>query len=158
MKKASVVLIPLLMLSLWASLASAQGGPRMHGGMMGGGGPGILPPLVLKNLDLTDEQETQVKGIMETHRETFRALFSQLKATHEALADKFYAPGEVNASDLTPQTQQMNQLQEQLTNEKLKVDLEVREVLTPEQLTKAAEIKNQMKAMHAQMRSLFEEQ
>ena len=39
MKKASFVVVPLLLLSLYAFSASAQGGPRMHGmrgGMMGG--------------------------------------------------------------------------------------------------------------------------
>lgn len=158
MKKVSFVFPLLFMLSLWATPASAQGGPPGPGGLMMGGGPGLLPPFVLKKLDLTDEQQAQVKGIIETHRETFRTLFGQLETAREELADKFYASGELSATDLTTQTQQINQVQEQITNEKLKVDLEVRAVLTPEQLTKAAQIKDQLETMHAEMKSLFKEQ
>ena len=49
----------------------------------------------------------------------------------------------------------LHKLRERLADEGLKVALEVRAVLTPEQLTKAADIRRQMEALHAQMRSLL---
>jgi Spy/CpxP family protein refolding chaperone len=63
----------------------------------------------------------------------------------------------VQATDLTAQMQRMAQLREQLTEEGLKVALEMRRLLTPEQLAKAAEIKDRMRALHAEMRGLFRE-
>ena len=47
------------------------------------------------------------------------------------------------------------QLREQLAQEGLKVGIEVRDVLTPEQLTKAAEIKDRIRALRTEMRGLF---
>jgi Spy/CpxP family protein refolding chaperone len=51
--------------------------------------------------------------------------------------------------------QRMAQLREQLAQEGLKVALEVRAVLTPEQLIKAGEIKDRMRALHSEMRGLL---
>jgi Spy/CpxP family protein refolding chaperone len=80
-----------------------------------------------------------------------------LKKAHESLTEKFFASGEVRAEDLTLQMQRVAQLREQLMQEGLKVALEVRGVLTPEQLAKAGEIKDRMKSLHSEMRSLFKE-
>lgn len=124
---------------------------------MMGDGPGMMLPLMLKKLDLTTEQNTQVQNIMAAHRDTFKALFTQLEAAHEEMANKFFASGALGAADLTSQTQAVSQIREQLMNEGLKVALEVRGVLTPAQLAKAAQLKDQMQAIHAEMRSLFEE-
>ena len=41
--------------------------------------------------------------------------------------------------------------------EGLKVGVEIRNVLTPDQLTKAAQIKEKMQTMHEQMRGLMED-
>ena len=161
MKKVSIVFLGLVALSIWAAPVFAQGhmrmGPRGPGGMMMGDGPGMMLPLMLKKLDLTAEQDTQVQNIMATHRDAFKALFTKLEAAHEEMANKFFTPGQLSAADLASQTQVVSQIREQLMNEGLKVALEVREVLTPDQLAKAAQLKDQMQALHAQMRSFFEE-
>jgi Spy/CpxP family protein refolding chaperone len=152
--------VGIVVLSLWA--ATVYGQPRQGMGGMGAGrmmedGPGMLLPLVLKSIDLTKEQEKQVHEIMTAHHATFRPLFSELQATQKDLVDKLFAPEDVQATDLTAQMQRMAQLREQLTEEGLKVALEVRRLLTPEQLAKAAEIKDRMRALHAEMRGLFRE-
>jgi Spy/CpxP family protein refolding chaperone len=125
---------------------------------MMGDAPGMMLPLVLKGVDLTDEQEKRVHEIMEAHHATFRTLFSELQAAHKDMADKLFAPGEVRAEDLTTEMQRVAQLREQLMREGLKVALEVRGVLTPDQLAKAAELKERMRALHTEMRGLFKEQ
>ena len=120
---------------------------------MMGDGPGMMLPLVLKKLNLTDEQKTQVQGIMESYRETVQPLFQQLKTLHEGMADKFYTSGDLTADDFTSQTQQTSLLQEQIKNAGLNAALNVRAVLTPDQLAQAAQIKSQMQALWAQMHS-----
>jgi Spy/CpxP family protein refolding chaperone len=158
MTKSRRVWIGLVVLSLWAATAYAQ--PRFgmgHGHMMGDA-PGMMLPLVLRGVDLTDEQEKQVHEIREAHRARFRSLFSELRAAQEEMADKLLAPGEMRAEDLTAQMQRVAQLRQQLMQEGLKVALEVRGVLTPAQLAKAAEIKERMRALYSEMRGLFKEQ
>lgn len=148
----------IVVLGLWAAAGYAQ--PRQGMGAPGPGrmmedGPGMLLPLVLKGIDLTDAQEKRVQEIMAAHRTTFRTLFGELQATHKVLADKLFAPAQVRVEDFTVQMQRIAQLRDQLMHEGLKVAIEVRELLTPEQLVKAAEIKDRMRALHTEMRGLF---
>jgi Spy/CpxP family protein refolding chaperone len=161
MQKSRLAWIGVVALSLWAMTVYAhpRGGMGWMGpGRMMGDAPGMMLPLVLKGVDLTDAQEKQVHEIMAAHRATFRTLFSQLQAAHKDVADKLFAPGNVQAADLTPEMQRVAQLRAQLMQEGLQVALAVRAVLTPEQLAKAAEIKDRMRALHTEMRGLFKEQ
>jgi Spy/CpxP family protein refolding chaperone len=159
MRRFSAVMLPLVALGLWSAIAYGQ----PHWGMRGMGlgmmrdSTGMLLPLVLKGVDLTPEQETRVHEIMEARRATLRTLSQQLRQAHDELSDKLLAPGDVQSADFAPSLQRIAQLREQLMQEGLKVALEVRRVLTPEQLVKAAELKERMKALHTEMRSLFKE-
>ncbi len=163
MKKYGIVLIGLVAVSLWFATVYGQDYHRfgMKGrgsrGMMMGGGPGMMLPLMLKGVDLTAEQEEQVKKIMANHRQTFRTLFRQLRVANEEMSDKLFAPGEVQADNLTPLVQKVAQLREQLMQEGLKAALEVRGVLTSEQLAQAAQLKKRMQELRSEMRSLFKE-
>ena len=150
-----IVALSLLTATVYAHPRSGMG--PMGPGHMAGDAPGMMLPLVLKGVDLTDEQEKQVREIMAAHRVTFRTLFSELQAAHKDMADKLFAPGEVRAEDLTAQMQRVAQLREQLMREGLKVALEVRGMLTPQQLAKAAELKERMDALHTEMQGLFKE-
>jgi len=159
--KKRFVLAGLVVLSLWAVPVFARDHMRMRSwgpGMMMGDGPGMMMPLLLKKADLTAEQKAQVRKIMENHRDTFRSLFSQLEAANQRLADKLLAPGDLQSGDLTSQIQQITQFRGQLIQEGIKAALEVRGVLTAEQLAKAAQFKDKMRTLHAEMRGLFEEQ
>jgi Spy/CpxP family protein refolding chaperone len=158
MRTSRVAWVGIMALSLWA--ATVYGQPHHGMGMMGarhlmGDAPGMMLPLVLKGIDLTAAQEQQVHDIMKAHRATFRTLFSELRSAHKDVADRLFAPGDVQADDVAAQMRRVAQLREQLMQEGLKVALEVRGVLTPEQLTKAAEIKDRMRALHTEMRQLF---
>jgi Spy/CpxP family protein refolding chaperone len=160
MHTSRLVGVGIVLLSLWAATASAQ--PRQGVGGMGSGrmledGPGMLLPLVLKGIDLTAAQEQRVHEIMTAHRATFRTLFAEMQTAHKDLADKLFAPGDVQVADFTTQMQRLAQLREQLMREGLQVAIQVREVLTPEQLVKAAEIKDRLRALHTEMRGLFRE-
>jgi Spy/CpxP family protein refolding chaperone len=160
MRKSRLTWVGIVALSLWA--VTVYGQPRHGMGMMGpgrmmGDAPGMMLPLVLKGVDLTDEQENQVHEIMKAHRATFRTLFSELQVAHKDVADKLFASGDVRAEDLAAPMQRVARLREQLMQEGLKVALEVRGLLTPEQLAKASELKERMRALHTEMRGLFKE-
>jgi Spy/CpxP family protein refolding chaperone len=159
-KTARLMFVSLVATTVVAATVFAH--PRGGMGHMGAGrmmedGPGMLLPMILHSVDLTPEQETRVHEIMKAHHATFRPLFGELKNAQEAMAERLFAPGEVRAEDLSAQMQRVAQLREQLMQEGLKVALEVRGVLTPEQLARAGEIKGRMKALHSEMRSLFKD-
>jgi len=153
----------LLAFTVWQPTVHARGpgffghhGGRM--GMMGGMGGPMMMPMMLDKLDLTPEQDTKVHAIMDEHKPTFKALFTQLKAAHEEMAGRFLAPGSLSAEDLAPQTATIKQLREQLMNEGMKVALQVREVLTPAQLAKAEDLRKKMDAIREQMRGVMEDE
>jgi len=122
---------------------------------MAGDGTGIALPLLLRGANLTSDQKAQVQQIMANHRPTFRDLFSQLRAAQDQMANKLFSAGRLQEGDLAPQVQQIAQLRNQLAEEGLRVVLEIRGVLTPEQLAKASQLKSQMQSLHSQMRSLW---
>lgn len=122
------------------------------------GGSGILSPGLMKKLDLTTDQQTQVHQIMENHRGTFQTLFQKLETARDEMADKFFTTGTLSTDDFAAQVQQANQVQEQLRSEGLAMELEVRKVLITEQLAKAAALHESMQALHAQMQSLLADQ
>ncbi len=127
-----------------------------RGGSMAADSGGMMLPLLLKHVHLTPEQTKQVQAIMDGDRQNLRTLLTQLQAANDQLASKLFAPGNVQAADLAPQIQTVNQLRQQLMEHGIKTALAVRAVLTPEQLTKAAQLKERLQKVHAEMRSLFE--
>ena len=167
-KKWSLVTVGLVAVSLCAATVYGQhrfGGMGWKGrkGMMGdapgmmGDGPGMMLPLLLRGADLTPEQKTQVQKIMANNRDEFHTLFNQVRAAQKDLVDQLFASKAVTVDKLAPQVQLVTQLRGQLLQKGLKTALEVRGVLTPEQLTKAAQRRDRLQALHAEMHSLLEE-
>lgn len=131
--------------------------PGFHGprpGMMGDGA-GMTLPLLLRGANLTADQKTQVKQIMANHRATFQNLFSQLRTVQDQISSKLFSTGAVSESDVMPQLQQVTALRSQLAEEGLRVALEIRNILTPDQLNKAAQLKTQMQSLRNQMKNLM---
>jgi len=110
---------------------------------------------LLYKVGLTDTQKAQVKDILASHRPTFQSLRSQLQANREAVADRLLGPMAVQEADLQPFAQEANRLRDQLTQEWFKVMLEVRDILRPEQLAQAAQLKDQLRTLRHEMRSLL---
>ena len=136
----------------------AQSHPKPHEPLGGvtGDGTGMALPLLLRGAKLTPEQKAQVQQIMANHRGRFRDLFSKLRATQDQMANKLFSAERLQEADLAPQVQEISQLRNQLAEQGLRVVLEIRGVLTPEQLAKASQLKSQMQSLHSQMRSLWE--
>ena len=146
----------LVAVCLWTLPGHAQlrPGPHERGGMAGDG-TGIALPLLLRGANLTSDQKAQVQQIISNHRATLRDLFSQLRAAQDQMANKLFSAARLQEADLAPQVQQIAQLRNQLAEEGLRVVLEIRGILTPEQLAKASQRKAQMESLHSQMRNLW---
>lgn len=155
-----VTMMTVAMLMGTAGLAGPAAGQGM-GPDMGRGGPwgrdgGMALPFLIRSANLTPEQETKVRTILSAHRTTTRNALEQLRRAQDELADKLLAAGPVQSADLQPQLQQIGQLREQLLQDSAQIALEVRAVLTPEQLAKAGQVKARMKQLQSEMHHLFE--
>ena len=122
-------------------------------GMWGRGGHGGWHMLgLIRGVGLTEAQQAQVRQIVGSHRERFRTLSSELRAAQEALTARLYSPDQVASDDLSPLLRQIDQRRGDLSRESAQVALEVRGVLTPEQLAKAAQL-HQRSASSARRRA-----
>lgn len=150
--------IGVTVLSLWPATVRAQERP---GGAMGSGfggpehgmGAGTLT-MFLRAMNLTPDQQVQVNQIVATHRPTFQKLMEQARTAHDEMTDRLLGPGPVSADEMASRVQRIAQLRAELMQEGLKVALEVRGFLTPEQLAKASQLKDRIKALREEMRPL----
>ncbi len=114
-------------------------------------------PFLLRGLGLTEDQQAQVRQIVANHRPEFRRLAGEIRSAREALSAKLYASNPVGPADLAPLTEQIARLQGQLSQQRLQVALEIRGVLTPEQLAKAAQTRQRLIELRKEMRGLLPE-
>lgn len=147
----------LLLVALSAAPALAQGPGHESSSMRwsGGRGDGELW-LMIRAADLTPEQQTRVRAILSAHRATARPLIEQLRQAQQELGGKLLAPGPVQAADLQPQLQRIGQLRDQLAQDSAGAALEVRAVLTPEQLARVAQTKERLRQLREEMRQLMQ--
>lgn len=156
MKNVSAVGTVLVSICLWAVPGYAQSrSGSSERGSAALDGTGIALPLLLRGANLTPDQKAQVRQIMADHRATFRDLFRRLRAAQDQMANKIFSTEKLEQADLEPQAQQIAQVRNQLAEAGLRVVLEIRSILTPEQLAKASQLKSQMQSLHSQMRSLW---
>ena len=162
MRQLTLARAALIAAGLWAGVAYARPphgefmGSAPMGDMMMGDGPGMMLPLIMNRSDLTADQREQIHKIMDADHQTLRTLFKQLETAHTALADKLFAPGPLQPADLTPLVQHVMQARQQLMEQGVKTTLAIRGVLTPEQLAKTAQLKDQLQKLRAQMHTLLE--
>jgi protein CpxP len=126
-------------------------GPGMGRGPMGGpggmGGPGQMGPgpimQGLRELNLTDAQKEQVKGILEGHKAEFKKIADATQparqALHEAVtADKF------DEAAIRAAAAAVGAAEGDAAVLRARVHADVWALLTPEQQTKAKELKGQV--------------
>jgi len=116
----------------------------------------MMLSLLLRSANLTPEQEAKVRETLTARRAASRALIDQLRQAQRELADRMFAPGNLQEADLGPQLQRIASLREQLVQDDAKVAIEVRVILTPEQLARAAQVKDRMRQLHNEMRQLMQ--
>jgi periplasmic protein CpxP/Spy len=146
------LIIGMVVAILWAATGFVQ---PVWGDNGGRAGRGDMLLRLLYKVGLTDTQKAQVKDILAAHRPTLQSLRGQLQTIREEIADKLLGPGTVQEADLLPFAQEAHRLREQLAQEWFKVMLAVRDILTPEQLAQAAQLKDQLRTLRHEMRSLL---
>jgi Spy/CpxP family protein refolding chaperone len=136
--------------------AQAPGPPPGHEpGMRGGMGrqDGDLW-LMIRAANLTPEQQTKVRAILSAHRSTARPLIEQLRQAQQELGAKLLAPGAVETGDIQPLLLRISQLRDHLALDSAQAVLEVRAVLTPEQIARVAQTRERLRQLRDEMHQL----
>jgi periplasmic protein CpxP/Spy len=94
-----------------------------------------------KELNLTAEQQAQIKTIRDQEKTDSESLRQQMKTAREQLGALM--TGNASDAQLRQQHDQVRQLGQQLGDRRFDTMLKIRSVLTPEQRTKAAELMKQ---------------
>jgi periplasmic protein CpxP/Spy len=126
------------------------GGP---GGHEGGGPPPMM--MLLKTANLTTDQQTQVHQILQAGKGQIRPLFQQLHTIDEQIASKLLGSGTVTASDFTALEQQKSQIQQQIDQNMINTSLQIRNLLSPTQLTAVSQTNQKLESLHQQIESLM---
>jgi len=146
----------LLSLCIAAALpAAAFAQPHGHGPGGFGGSMPMPMMMLLRHVNLTADQQTQVQQLMEANSTEAQPLMTQLHSIHDQIADKLLSPGSVTATDIAPLQQQASQIHQQLDQDMLATALKIRAVLTPAQLSQASDLHGKLKALRAQFQTLM---
>jgi Spy/CpxP family protein refolding chaperone len=130
----------LLVGSVGVPMASANPGMHERGGPHGKmGGKHGLVPWAFHGVDLSKAQRAQSRTIVKAHEATVEAIEDDIHEARQAIAAALVNPAGVTAADLQPLSNQLTTLTAQLMQERLAMALEIRAILTPEQLAQAAE-------------------
>ena len=130
---------------LAAGAVQAQG---MHGGPHGGMGHGYLG--FLQGVTLTDAQQTRMHDIMHASWQQLKPQMQQLHALREQIGGDLASTAAISAPQLVALQQQAQTLQNQLDQAHLAAAMQVRALLTPDQLSQAATVHAQLAALHQQ--------
>jgi Spy/CpxP family protein refolding chaperone len=149
-KRTAIAVLAATMLSA-AGVAAAE----PMGGRMGGHGHGFEFMEIMHQLNLTDAQKQQAHSIMESAWASSKPLMDQMHSIHEQLTAQFLTAG-TTAAQLAPLVRQEEQLRAQLDSKRLNVGLQVRNLLTPDQLTQAATLHSKLSALHEQEHEVME--
>ena len=120
------------------------GGPGGPGGrgMRGPGGPG--GPMGFgpgfRQLDLTDDQKTQMKSIQDSHREDIMAAFSKSRAAHEGMQALIEADS-IDEAAIRAKSAEVAATEADMIILQAKIRQESMQVLTSEQQAKLKELR-----------------
>ncbi|MBS1792462.1 MAG: Spy/CpxP family protein refolding chaperone [Acidobacteria bacterium] len=144
MKKVILAITATTILGLGAVLIFGQkmGGERFGFGPKGFGGPHF--ERLFEKLNLTEEQKTQVKQIIEDSKTRVKPLMESLRANHEQM-EKLGKDGVYNEEQVTQLAAAQADTMKQLIIEKEKTKAQIFAVLTPEQRAQAEQMKEQFK-------------
>ncbi len=110
----------------------------------------------LRGVSLTDTQRDQVRQIEQTGWSQAKSGFEQMRSVHEQIMARLLSPGAVSQADLAPLVQQEQALRAQMDERRLEAALQIRQVLTPQQLAEAAAKHQQIESLHEQEHQLMQ--
>jgi Spy/CpxP family protein refolding chaperone len=118
---------------------------------------GLMSPRLLNALNLTPDQAAKIEISKNAFRDAQRAYLSEVRVLRKEVGDKLFGPNRVAEADVARQITKIADLREKILREGFKIALEVRHVLTPEQLAKAAAIRQQLLEIRNEVRDLYNE-
>jgi len=118
-----------------------------HGHEFGMGGP--MMRFMVKSLNLTDDQKTQLKAIMQKERPTMKPLFEQSRQIEKQLRQ--YAEGTYDEAKVRTLAAQKAQVEVELTVQKTRIHNQLFQLLTADQQAKMKDMEAQHEA-HMQAR------
>ncbi|HEX3945079.1 MAG TPA: periplasmic heavy metal sensor [Rhizomicrobium sp.] len=124
-----------------------------HHGMGGMHGSPFL--MLLQSADLTPAQQSQIQLILNSNKAQMEALHAQLQSVHEQFAAKLLGQGSVSTANLKPLVEQATRAEAALTQNMADTAVAVRNVLTPEQVKKLADVHRKLHSLHNQIRGLM---
>lgn len=130
---------------LAAGGVQAQG---MHPGMHGDMGHGYLG--FLQGVTLSDAQQAKMHDIMHASWQQLKPQMHQLRALREQIGGDLASTASISAAQLAALQQQAQTLRNQLDQAKLATAMQVRALLTPDQLSRSATVHAQLAALHQQ--------
>jgi periplasmic protein CpxP/Spy len=140
MKKVIIGIIAIAVLATGAIFVIAQrSANRMQGGGFGGPGGHRMAGMMLRGLDLTDEQKAKVKEIRETAQANIRPLIEQLHENHKKLASLGF-DGTFDQAKVEALAAEQARVMSKLIVEKERTKAQVFAILSDEQKAKAAEM------------------
>jgi protein CpxP len=146
MKKVIIAVVALLLVVGAGIFVIAQkGGGRTSGGpAMGRGmGHGMGGQMMLRGLDLSDEQKAKVKEIMDASRSKAEPLHQSMKAAQEKL-QQATAGGAFDEAQVSAIANELGGLHAQMIIERQRTKSQIFAILTDEQKAKASEMKGKM--------------
>lgn len=124
------------------------------------GGPlddGSLVPLMIRAANLTPAQDAKVRQLVKARRASLRSVIQHLREAEDQLATKLLGPGNVRSVDVQPELQRIVQRREQLLLESTQTVLDIRALLTAEQLARAAQVNERVRQLQTEMRQLWQQ-
>ena len=141
--------IGLLVAACWGVPGIAQA----RGGMHGDGLP--LSRQLLHALNLADDQKTQVQDAFRTYRTTVQPLWKEMRTTRQQLQDVLLNPQGLDNAALQTAQQHLASVQADLLQARITLAQTLRGVLTPAQLTQAAHLTQQLRALGEERHQLL---
>ncbi|HEY2988244.1 MAG TPA: Spy/CpxP family protein refolding chaperone [Candidatus Binatia bacterium] len=118
---------------------------------------GLMSPKLLKALNLTPEQSAKIEAGKDAFREAQRAYLNEVRVLRKEVGDKLFGSNRVTEADVARQIAKIAELREKILRDGFKIALDVRNALTPEQLAKAAAIRQQLQEIQSEVRELYNE-
>lgn len=97
---------------------------------------------VLEQLDLTGQQKSKIDEIASSNEETMTNLHAQLRASYREFKESMRNPNSTK-DEILSKYDQVEKSHKELSRFKIETTLAIREVLSPEQITKLFDIKEQ---------------
>jgi Spy/CpxP family protein refolding chaperone len=112
----------------------------------------LLLPMLLASVALTADQIARVHELVEARRPVSEQLTEQLRQAEEQLADDLTSADELPVADIQAQLDAISALRQQLLEEAASFSLELRSILTPDQLTVVQQAKDRLRARQSRPR------